>query len=95
MIQRGEAELAALLTQAGDAHFEYETSELNGVYDEDWATWYAGYVVEHGLGDILGREVTSDMAHRLFVDSYEEYKNEGSTEDWAQYTARKILESPV
>lgn len=88
-----ESELVALLTRTGDDHFAYELSELNGVYDEDWPTWYAGYVVEHGLSDILGREMTAEMAHRFFVDSYEEYKQEQSTEDWAKYTARKWLEA--
>jgi hypothetical protein len=37
-------ELARLLQEAQDAHKEYER-EL-GERDEDWPTWYAGYILD-------------------------------------------------
>jgi hypothetical protein len=37
-------ELAALLKEAEVAHGEYER-ELGG-RDEDWPTWYAGYILD-------------------------------------------------
>jgi phosphoserine phosphatase len=32
------------LKQAAAAHGEYETNELNGVYDEQWPEWYAEHM---------------------------------------------------
>ena len=41
-VDRIEA-VTALLVQAEGAHGVYETTELHGVYDQDWARWYAAY----------------------------------------------------
>jgi hypothetical protein len=46
-------ELAQLLRDAERAHAEYERSL--GERDEDWPSWYAGYIL-----DRLGRPSTSD-----------------------------------
>src|SRR5687768_466429 len=50
----------ALLIQAESAHAEYEATALQGVYDQEWPRWYAAYAVEHGIGAIVGRSVTTD-----------------------------------
>jgi hypothetical protein len=39
-----QAELARLLREAEQAHAEYERGL--GRRDEDWATWYAGWILE-------------------------------------------------
>ena len=52
--------LEALLAEAEAAHGVYETTELNGVYDQDWPRWYAAYAVDHGIGALLGRDVSVD-----------------------------------
>jgi hypothetical protein len=39
-------ELADLLREAEAAHGVYETEELGGVRDEEWAAWYAEFIVE-------------------------------------------------
>lgn len=33
-----------LLEEAAAAHGVYETEQLNGVYDEEWPTWYAAHM---------------------------------------------------
>ena len=38
-------ELTALLRAAEAAHGKYETEELGGVRDEEWAAWYAEFIV--------------------------------------------------
>jgi hypothetical protein len=38
-------ELADLLREAEAAHGKYETEELDGVRDEQWADWYADFIV--------------------------------------------------
>ncbi len=79
--------IAALLTQAGGAHYEYEQTVLKGVYDEEWASWYADYVIQHGLGKLLNQAVTTEQISQFFNQSYEEYKKEHSVQNWADYTA--------
>ncbi len=39
-------ELTRLLREAEAAHGAYETEELGGVRDEEWASWYAEFIVK-------------------------------------------------
>jgi hypothetical protein len=38
-------ELEGLLREAEAAHGRYEKEELGGVRDEEWAVWYAEFIV--------------------------------------------------
>jgi hypothetical protein len=38
-------ELTRLLREAEAAHGEYERDELGGVRDEEWAPWYAEFIL--------------------------------------------------
>jgi hypothetical protein len=57
-----EKAIAALIRETETAHGAYETNNLGGVYDEAWPTWYATYLLDHGLNDHL------PGAERLDVD---------------------------
>lgn len=84
--------IRALLDDAKTAHGVYETTELQGIYDEAWPAWYARYAVEHGLGDLLGHSVSAetlaDLLGRAFVDFKEAVPT--PAEPWAVYTAQRI-----
>jgi hypothetical protein len=86
------AAITEQLVRTEAAHGAYETAELNGVYDQDWARWYATYAVEHGIGGLLGREVTADELQQFLVNSYVDYQQASPkpAEPWADYTARRI-----
>ena len=94
MDDRAEA-IAALLVEAEGAHGVYESTELNGVYDRDWPRWYATYAVDHGIGELLGREVEVDELGRLLATGFEEFeKTEPSpTEPWSRFLGRRIAET--
>jgi hypothetical protein len=64
------AVLEALLAETEAAHGAYETTELNGVYDQDWPRWYAAYAVEHGIDGIVGRAVSADELAELLTVSW-------------------------
>jgi len=49
--EKRRAALAEQLTAAGTAHGEYEKNALNGEYDEQWAEWYASYLIGHQWND--------------------------------------------
>ena len=89
---RAEA-VAALLVQAEKTHGAYETTELNGVYDKEWPTWYAGYLVEHGLGDLLGHEVTTDRVAEFLASKYAEFDETDPKpiEPWPTYIAGRMV----
>ena len=83
-----------LLVQTEEAHGAFEATELNGVYDTEWAPWYATYAVEHGIGALVGREVTADELAQFLASSNADFERTvpRDTEPWAGYTARRIAE---
>ena len=84
----------SLLEEAKTAHGDYERDVLNGVYDQDWPRWYAEFMVDKGLGSLLGRDVTADEVGRFFVTSWDEFKatDAEATETWNSFTARRMAE---
>jgi hypothetical protein len=83
-----------LLVETEAAHGAFETTELNGVFDQDWPRWYAAYAVEHGLGDHLGHEVSRDQVADFLVTSYAAFENadEKASEPWTAFVARRLVE---
>jgi hypothetical protein len=92
MIQTKATEIAALLAKAGAAHHQYEQTVLKGVYDQDWPTWYADYVIRHGLGELLNQAVTVEQISQFFCHRNEDHKREHPLQNWADYTAKKMIE---
>lgn len=84
--------IATLLRQAEEAHAAYEADVLNGVYDEAWPRWYATYAVEHGLGEIIGHDVTTDAVATFLTDSHADFAaaDPNPAEPWADHIAGRI-----
>jgi hypothetical protein len=90
----GEGELARLLREASAAHAVYERDMLGGVRDEDWAGWYAGYMLEHGVASIAGWPRggrTREGAAMLLARADESHRAMAPQEDWPEFYARYIL----
>jgi hypothetical protein len=92
-MQTKTSAIALLLTQAGQAHHDYEQSVLKGVYDQDWADWYAEYVIQNGLSELLKQEITVQQVSQFFTQGYEAYKGKKTGESWADYTAREMQQT--
>lgn len=88
--------IGALLTESEQAHGIYETTELHGVYDKEWPRWYAAYAVDHGIGALLGRQITTDELAEFLARTFDEFKGADAkpTESWAAWTARRIGTEP-
>ena len=86
--------IEALLARTEEAHGVFETTELNGVYDQEWARWYAQYAVDHGMGAVLGRAITANELAGFLTSEWNELQRADPkpTEAWAVYTARRIAE---
>jgi hypothetical protein len=87
--------ISPLLTQAGMAHHEYEQNILKGVYDREWARWYADYVLTNGLNKLLKTSITVEQLTQLLVQTNSQYEAENHTQSWSDYTAEKIYSSLV
>jgi hypothetical protein len=85
--------ITRLLVQAEGAHGDYERNELGGMYDEQWPRWYAEFAVNHGIGDLRGRPLSPDDLSAFLASSYGEFKQARAEpdEEWAAYTARRIV----
>ena len=86
--------VTALLVQTMEAHGKHEETELSGVYDQEWARWYAAYAVEHGIGSLIGHDVTADQLGQFLANSNDDFKRDEAmpSESWQSYTARRIAE---
>jgi len=86
------AALEALLAETEAAHGAYETTELNGIYDQEWPRWYAAYAVEHGIGEVVGRPVSVDDLTALLTASWSELQQTDPRppEPWTTFIARRL-----
>ena len=90
-----ENAVAALLRDAGTAHGVYEANVLGGVYDEEWPAWYAAYLLDNGLDDLLPGAESLDvdnltaMLARLAAD----YERGEQASPWPDVYARGIVAS--
>jgi hypothetical protein len=86
------AALEALLAETETAHGAYETTELNGVQDQDWPRWYAAYAVEHGIGELVGHAVSADDLAAFLATSWSEIQQADPkpSEPWTTSFARRI-----
>ena len=87
--------IAALLARTEEAHGAFETSELNGVYDEAWPRWYAAFAVDHGLAELLGHAVSADDVAAFLSAGYAAFEARPEAtpdEPWAAYIARRMAD---
>ena len=88
-----EKAVAALLRETQTVHGAYETNELGGEFDQQWPAWYATYLLDHGLRDLLPGAESLDvdsltaMLARLAAD----YEQGEQTSPWPDVYARAIL----
>jgi hypothetical protein len=83
--------LEALLSETETAHGAYEAADLGGVYDQDWPAWYAAYAVDHGIGEVLGRDVTANDLAATLARAYAEFEQtDPKVEPWQAFVSRRI-----
>lgn len=91
--ETAETAVAALLRETEAAHGAYETTVLGGERDEDWADWYAAYLLDHGLEDLLpdasDLEI-GDLATRLGRYAAD-YEHEQPAWPWPDAYAQKLV----
>ena len=81
-----------LLEETKAAHGRFEETELKGVYDQDWPSWYATYAVDHGIGELIGHPIRAEALAEFLTTSNMEFErlDPRPIEPWTAYTARRI-----
>lgn len=88
-----QQKLSALLQQARDAHQQFEKVELGGQFDEQWAAWSADFLVNGGISSLLGSEPDIDQLASQINEISQRHKAERTAENWADYTARELIQT--
>ena len=86
-----EKEIKHLLIQTAQNHHQYQESQLGGKYNINWSTWYAEYLLAHGLSEVWGREITQADLAELLNQLDEEYSAEEREENWPTFYANKMV----
>jgi hypothetical protein len=83
--------IAELLHEVADVH--HRVYRITDGADEDWASWYADWLVELSeLPEVLGRRpVRSELVY-LLVLLDKEFTEQQPVEPWEQYYARRLTE---
>ena len=88
-----ELKVAELLGLAQQAHHAYQSAELNGKRNEQWAAWYADFLGTNGLGDLIGKELDLDELAEFLEETDREYKTGRSQGRCNDFAARKFLDT--
>jgi hypothetical protein len=68
----------SLVSQTEQAHGQFEQTILNGIYDRDWAIWYANDAIDRGIEKVLNRSISGERLSQFLSQSYDRYKAEQS-----------------
>lgn len=86
-----KSSLIYILTNAGNAHQVYEKEVLDGKRDEDWANWYADYLVKNGINEILDTDFTRSEMENVLRDAADEQKKVKSKLGWSVFYYEYII----
>ena len=91
--ETAETAVAELLRETEVAHGAYETTVLGGARDEDWAVWYAAYLLEHGLERHLpdASDIAIGVLATLLGRYAANYERERPAWPWPDAYAQKLV----
>ena len=84
--------VSQLLDEAESAHATYEQEQLGGQRDEQWASWYAGYVIEHELGGVLGTTPTIEEVAAVLTEATADLERAGGDRAWSGFAAERVVD---
>ncbi len=88
------AEIAQQLHDASSAHFEYETTVLKGVYDQQWGEWYAEYLLAHDWNALFTRAWDANALAETLRQLDREQRERAPQMVWSEYYAQRLAELP-
>lgn len=83
--------ISKLLSQAAAAHHVFEETVLKGVPDQEWPDWYAAYVIENRMNELLPQPVAVPQLGQFLAESNQRYEQAGKPGTWAEFTAADLV----
>lgn len=93
MSQNKVNQLFNLFVKTVWAHHEHQERDLNGVYNVNWAPWYASFLIDNGVGDVIGYEIDEESLTQFLVDVDKKYRREKPNQEWPVYYAIQLARS--
>lgn len=84
-------QIVELLNETSKAHYKYEQDILNGVFDDEWANWYAEYLVHNGLNELLKEPMKEEELTQNLIDWNEQFENSPDHKNWSEFNATKFV----
>lgn len=91
MDEQRRSELAQRLAAAGAAHGEYESNALHGEYDQQWAEWYARFLLEQGWNTLFERVWTADELAAALREADAAHRAHAPDARWYEYYAAHLV----
>lgn len=85
-------EIKHMLINTVQHHHQYQEEQLGGEYNLGWADWYAEFLLENGLEEVWGREISAEELAAVLNKLDEEYNSEEREENWPTYYAARMVE---
>ena len=85
----GKSRLVDLLTEASEAHHVYETEVLKQA-DNDWAGWYAEYLMQHGAANFMKEPLAIDQVAARLTEYATAYASQKPAGTWQEYYAQGL-----
>lgn len=86
-------EIKQLLIKTVNNHHQYQESNLKGEYNINWSDWYAKYLIENGLEELWGREISQDELAAMLTQLDADYNSEEREMHWPGYYAERLVQS--
>ena len=80
-----------LLIKTVQNHHQYQETQLKGEYNTAWSDWYANFLLENGLVELWGRDISQDDLAALLNQLDVDYNSEQREENWPIYYAAKMV----
>lgn len=80
--------LTSLLNQTGEAHHKAFIS-TNG-NDEHWAKWYAEYLINHHIEQLLKVQISTQKLEQLIQKANKKLLSESKKSTWQKYYAQHL-----
>jgi hypothetical protein len=84
-------QLMQWLQMAASEHHTYETTVLEGVHDAQWPEWYARWLIEQRLNEMLETELTAEALSQQIIEINAAYEQSDKSESWNTFTANALI----
>jgi hypothetical protein len=87
-------EIARRLSEASSAHGAYERDTLAGVYDTQWAEWYANYLVNNGWNSLFAQPWSDRALAAALRNADTDHRARAPHDPWVEHYARHFCANP-